>query len=149
MVGLGNRAKLMSVSSIVAAAGMGLSRSFLIDPGSQNYSSIIPSGNSICGIRIATDRDVDERDSGGYTDRADWLDAVGTPADYEVRVTVDSGSLDAGSDTTGSYIALSSSREWYTDDIQSADLTISIRRATYTADEISFTCQLVSDNSPI
>ena len=132
-----------------AGAMAAANASFLSDPGTQNYNRIAPSGDSRCGIRIATDRDVDEIEGTGvYTDRADWLEASGTASNYEVRATLDSGTLSSAT-ATGSYLALSSSREWYTDDIESADLTISIRHATNTTDEISFSVQLISDNSPI
>ena len=68
------------------------SSSVLLNPGSQNYSHVNPGALATSGVRIATDRDVDERQASNYLDRDDWLEATGTASDYEVRATVNSGS---------------------------------------------------------
>ncbi len=140
------------VAGILAGSVGGLA-SFLSNPGGQNYVHINPSALATSGIRIATDRDVDEQQgSGTYIDRSDWLQSGGVASQYEVRATLNSGSLDAGSDTTGSYLALSSSREWYCESnggSQSASLTIDIRRSSSPSDAISFTCTLNADGTPL
>jgi autotransporter-associated beta strand protein len=56
----------------------------------------------------------------------------GASSDYEARVTVNSGSLTSG--TTGSWLALSASREWYlartTSGTSTATITVEIRRVS-------------------
>ena len=141
---------LSAITAAVAAASGAVS--LLNDPSTQNYSHIAPGSTARSGVRIATDRDVDERDLNTYTAMAAWLQASGTASDYEVRCTVNSGSLDAGSAATGSYLALSSSREWYcesTGGVQSANLTIDLRKITDTDDSVSFTVTLSADGTPI
>lgn len=71
--------------------------------------------------------------SGRTTSPGNWIfptSAAG--ANYEARATVNSGSLTSG--TTGSWIALSSSRSWTLDQTSvgaiSCNLTIEIRHAT-------------------
>jgi hypothetical protein len=127
-------------------------KTYLIDPGTQNYSHTVPGGTAQSGVRIATDRDVDEKQAAVYTDRADWLDAGGTASNYEVRVSHNSGdALDAGSDSTGVYLALSSNREWYLDalgGVKSCNLTVDIRQTADTSDAISFTVTLAADGAP-
>ncbi len=138
------------VSAILAAGGG--ANSLLINPGSQSYAHINPNATATSGIRIATDRDVDEQQgSGVYADRGDWLRASGTASDYEVRFTLSTGTLNVGSDSTGSYLALSSSREWYAEStgVGGATGTVSIRHATRTSDEISFSVSLSVDGTPI
>lgn len=65
---------------------------------------------------------------GTLTYAGEWR-VRGASADYEVRATLNSGSLDAGSSATGSWLALTSSRSWFRDFDGNADLTIEIRDA--------------------
>lgn len=64
-----------------------------------------------------------------YTDIGDWL-ISGSAGDYEVRATLNSGTLTTG--TTGSFQVLSTTRAWTVQrtivGIGSANLTIEIRR---------------------
>ena len=83
---------------------------------------------------LQADGDIIYTRSGSATDEGDWIIPKGAAGgDYEVRATVNSGSVTG--DTTGSWLALSSDRSWLvtrTDDgagTDSANLTIEIRRA--------------------
>jgi hypothetical protein len=59
----------------------------------------------------------------------EWLTA-GSASSCEVRATLNSGSLTAGSAATGTWLPLSSSRIWFLDFDGNADLTIEIRNAS-------------------
>lgn len=54
----------------------------------------------------------------------------GTPSDYEVRATVNSGGVSSGSAATGSWLAMTSSRTWQRTSPGSPSLTIEIRRVS-------------------
>lgn len=66
---------------------------------------------------------------GTLTYAGEWR-VRGVSADYEVRATLNSGSLDAGSSATGTWLALTSSRSWFRDTDGNASLTIEIRDAS-------------------
>lgn len=66
---------------------------------------------------------------GTLTYSGEWL-VRGAAADFQVRATLNSGSLTAGSSATGTWLALSTSRSWFRDFDGAADLTIEIRDAT-------------------
>jgi len=80
------------------------------------------------GVRINTDGTVDENVDGSYSQidaGTDWIIPNGSAsALYEVRATLNSGSLDtsAGVDV---WLAISEAREWATQ--SSANLTLEIR----------------------
>jgi hypothetical protein len=63
---------------------------------------------------------------GTLTFSGEWR-VRGASADYEVRATLNSGSLNSG--TTGTWLSLSTSRGWSRDFDGDADLTIEIRDA--------------------
>lgn len=143
---------MSAITAGAAGAVAASENSLLNDPGTQNYTHVLPNSTSRSGVRIATDRDVDERELDSYVDRADWLLSSGTASDYEVRCTVNSGTLAGGSSATGSYLALSSSREWYVETTHvtaTASLTIDIRDASNTSDAISFSVSLSADGTPL
>lgn len=58
----------------------------------------------------------------------EWL-VRGAASDFQVRATLNSGALDAGSSATGAWLALTSARTWLLDFDGSAELTIEIRDA--------------------
>lgn len=140
----------MTAIALANSAIAGSSVSQLRNPGTQTYTDIFPGGPSISGIRIATDGDVDQRGSSGYTDRGDWLNS-GSTSNYEVRFTQNSGDALDG-DTLNTYHALSSNREVRLDTpggTEAANITVDIRHATNTSDAISFVCTLSTDATPI
>lgn len=59
----------------------------------------------------------------------EWL-VSGSASSYDVRATLNSGSLTAGSAATGSWLNLGTSRVWFLDFDGNAGLTIEIRNAT-------------------
>lgn len=140
--------RLSRLALFILSAGSG---SFLTNPGDQNYIHVNPSALADNGVRIATDGDVDERDAvSTYTDRGDWLLAGGTASDYEVQATLSSGDTPTG--TLGSYLALSTNREWYLDTnggFETCVLAITIRRIANTSDSISFNVTLTADGTPL
>lgn len=101
------------------------------------------------GVRIANDKNVYELAIGNVEIDTgdDWLDAAATAGDYEVKAVVNSGTLDGTSDATGSFLSLSSDRNWSISDAtiggtETASLTITIRHATDTSDSIEFDVNL-------
>lgn len=65
-----------------------------------------------------------------YSDLGDWVIPNGNASLYEVRATLNSGTLSSG--TTGSWLALTSTRTWTVTrsviGVSTANLTIEIRR---------------------
>lgn len=66
---------------------------------------------------------------GTLTYAGEWL-VRGTNTDFEVRATLTSGSLDAGSSATGTWLSLGTTRSWNRDTDGNAALTIEIRDAS-------------------
>lgn len=119
--------------------------SLLTDPGNQSFSNVTFSADARNGLRIATDGDVDEIDTGPtYTDRGDWYAAGATSSDYEVFVTNSGDALAFG--TLSTWLPLSSSQLWYLEvspvATETCTLTVTIRHAVNTSDSISFTVDL-------
>lgn len=73
---------------------------------------------------------------GGNSELEKWIDPdSAAPGDYEVRVTVNSGSLDIG-DSTGIWLALTSNRSWGCEvtgiGTSTANITVDIRLGSLT-----------------
>jgi hypothetical protein len=110
-------------------------------------------GDSEASFTIENDGDVTSYTTGlGTIDIGDWIapkDAAG--ANYEVFVTVNSGSLSGG--TTGSWLSLGTTRTW-TAAVSSgggtvgANITVEIRRATGGAALASSTFNLSANSGP-
>lgn len=72
----------------------------------------------------------------GSADIGDWISPkASAPSDYEVRATLNSGTLNAGSSATGSWLALTSNRSWgvtrtVVGVADTGDLTIEIRKGS-------------------
>ena len=134
----------MALGAIAGAAAASIS-SLLINPGTQSYVAVNLGTTAYSGVRINTNRDIEERDNALYTDSGDWLDPSGTAADYEVQFEQVSGATLQGV-ALNTYHALSASREVYiaTTGIGGllATATVTIRRAAAPADSISFTVNL-------
>ena len=113
--------------------------------GTLSRSAFTTSGNPVtatAGVRLQTDGTLQTSEGTGtgssYADKAagQWYisePSSGIGAGFEVRVTINSGSLDAG-DAINTWIALSTERTWGTSETSdngstSANLTLEIRRA--------------------
>ncbi len=103
------------------------------------YGEVAPSPGTASGFYRLTSGGKEEGGNSGGTDSStDWVVPNGSAGNYEVRATVDSGSLDGSSSATGSWLALTSTRTWNVACIaldpfgaqQSATLTIEVRRAS-------------------
>jgi hypothetical protein len=72
----------------------------------------------------------------GSSDISDWIDPkASAPSDYEVKATLNSGTLNGGSSATGSWLALTTNRSWGVTQIivgvaDTGDLTIEIRKGS-------------------
>lgn len=88
-------------------------------------------GTAVAGFRLNTSGIAEKLVRITYTTLETWL-AFGTAGNYECRATLDFGTLTSG--TTGSWLALSSSREWKVEQgapgITSATITVEIRNAS-------------------
>ncbi len=137
------------VGVIAAAAGF-LNRQ--LDGETFNFSSLATGTTVTNGVRVATDGDLDENNNTSYSAADTWLKTGGAAGDYEVRCSVTSGSV-AG-DTTGSFLALTSSREWYVADSAddgsavTAEVDITIRH-TNGSEEVTFTVTLSAEKVTI
>lgn len=104
---------------------------------SYDYSQAVDNPtDASAGFRLASTGDILGAETSNISpsfliDEGDWL-VSGAASDYEVRATLDSGALTSG--TTGSWLALSTTRTWYCAQggigTKTADLTIEIRRAS-------------------
>ena len=130
--------------------------SHLEDPGAQSYSNLVFNANARNGFRLQTNGDLDELDGAPtphtYTNQGIWWDGVGSSSNYEVMVTVNSGTIDGGS-VTGSWITISTNLEWYIErttlGTDTASLTVDIRRIANPGDAIQFTVGLSATRDAI
>jgi hypothetical protein len=111
----------------------------------QGVSDVQPSPNpAFAGYRLTSsgEAQTDTNDTPSWTRVEDWIRPTSAaPGSYEVRATLNSGTLTSG--TTGSWLALSTTREWTVErtlnGISSANLTIEIRRGTTVLDSATVT----------
>lgn len=117
----------------------------LNNPGTQTYSDTTSGSpfSSKSGIRIASDRDVDERRDDAYFDQNDWL-IGGDVGDFEARLTYSGTALDAGSDATSpTFVSCDTDPEWWITRTgvggpDTGSGTVRIRRKSDTSDFIEF-----------
>lgn len=96
--------------------------------------AVTDAAGNLASIEFQSDGEIYEITSaGGSVFLEDWLHPKSAaPGSYEIRATLNSGSLDPSSDATGSWLALTSTRIWTT--TASANLTIEIRLGTTVMD---------------
>ena len=87
------------------------------------------------GYRLGSTGDVSENRNASYLDIGDWVSPKSAaPGTYECRVTVTSGTLSTG--TAGSWLALTSNREWTvfrnTSGSKACTFTVEIRQGVTT-----------------
>jgi len=94
---------------------------------------VIDPNTATAGVRMNTSGIQERLINVTYTNMGSWRGS-GTSADFEVRCTLDSGTLDSG--TTGTWLSMSSSREWWCRvgpsagfATQTASITLEIRLA--------------------
>lgn len=90
------------------------------------HYAALPSYASV-GIRLHSDGTVDYREGVYYTNAYTWLTGTGANSDYEARWTTNTGTLTLG--TAGSWLALSTAREWGTGDNTACTGTLELRMA--------------------
>lgn len=97
--------------------------------------SSVGSGTQTATYTLESDGDVVTATTpGGSIDAGDWIDPkANAPSDYEVRATLNSGTLTSG--TTGSWLALTSNRSWTLTRVtvgaaNQVQLTIEIRKGS-------------------
>jgi hypothetical protein len=87
--------------------------------------------------------------SGGFTDIGNWVVPNGAASQYEVRATLTSGTFTSG--TAGSWLALTSTRTWTTQQVslgsKTTSATIEIRNATTLAIVATGSITLLADNT--
>lgn len=95
-------------------------------------ASSIGSGVQTASYELTNAGDVRETEGGATNDVGDWIAPKDSFANYEVRATLNTGSVDSG--TTGSWLNLGTTRTWSVTDAtagaggtKDADLTIEIR----------------------
>lgn len=99
------------------------------------------------GYRLNSNGEVESLTNGSPVTLQQWCTPTSAAGDYEARVTVNSGSLSSG--TTGTWLALSTSRTWSV--VQSGagssscNFTVEIRRTGTTTVLDSATIDLVAD----
>ena len=95
----------------------------VIDVGAGTYANALGNPGSYA---LESDGDIMAATTGAATDVGDWITPkASAPGAYEVRATLNSGTLATG--TTGSWLALTSTRTWTTAVSGTANLTIEIR----------------------
>lgn len=97
-------------------------------------------GTAFAGYKLTTAGKV-QTSAGSYADVEDWITPTSAASgSYEARATLNSGTLTSG--TTGSWLALSSTREWTVEasvGMADASLTIEIRRGSTVLDSATVT----------
>lgn len=128
----------MSVRMVLRALGVG--DIVTLDDINENHAVSSPT-NAQVGVRFETDGDITVQTASGAfsTDIGNWLVPLTNVALYSIKATVNSGTTSAGSDTTGSFLALTSDRTWTktrTSDVAGSDvveLLIEIARTANTS----------------
>lgn len=97
----------------------------------QTVLDSVPSGGATAGYRLNSTGIAELLTGASYTTAETWL-AGGASSGYECRATITFGSLTSG--TTGSWLSISSPREWYVSRISSGSsqctFTLEIRNAS-------------------
>ncbi len=136
--------------NVGAATPKAVHRDVVVSISNANVSDIQFSSLATAEYSLENDGDIIEGISTGPTDTGDWITPTSAAGSgYEVRATLDSGSLDSG--TTGSWLSLGTTRTWgvaaaSTPSSQSASLTIEIRDASSLVVLDSATVNLSADN---
>ena len=110
--------------------------------------SVTTPATATAGFRLTSAGDI-ETAGGTYADGGDWLLPKSGMALYEVKATLNSGALTTG--TTGSWLALSSTRTWTVSTALGAAqavLTIEIRRIGSSLVLATITVTLDAESSP-
>lgn len=93
-----------------------------------SYSSAPTPGSATNGYRLNSNGKVyTESPSGTFNYIEDWVTPNGAASNYEALVTVTSGTLSSG--TSGSWVALSSTRDWTV-----TRSTLGLKSCTFTVD---------------
>lgn len=110
------------------------------------FSSTLGLDTAVAGYRLNSSGIIETRIQSGYTNIGDWVTPTSQAANYEVFATLNSGSA---SGPFGSWVALSSSREWTCaatiGNTNFADIFIEIRRTGTTTVLDSALISLVAD----
>lgn len=115
---------------------MGSSADTLIAITDQTISSLVfPPNTAEAGYRLGADGKVYRYINGVFTEVETWCTPTSNASNYEARVTVNSGSTPTGS--VGSWVALSSTRDWTVSETTSgvnnvSNFTVEIRRVSTT-----------------
>lgn len=114
----------------------------------QSLTDTRPTGTAVSGYRLNTSGIAEELRGTSYSTLETWLTA-GSASGYEARVTILSGTLSSG--TSGSWLALSSSREWSVSQASLGqnicEFTVEIRNATTLVVAASATVQITADHT--
>lgn len=86
-------------------------------------SFVMPPGTAEAGYRLGADGRVYQNVNGTFTQLETWCTPTSNAANYEARVTVTSGATPIG--TVGSWVALSSTRDWTVQETVSGNSTVS------------------------
>ena len=114
----------------------------------QTISAYVFSPNTAeAGYRLGADGKVYQNVNGSFTQLQTWCTPTSQASNYEARVTVNSGSTPTG--TVGSWVALSSTRDWTISETTSginnlSNFTVQIRRTGTTTVLSSATIDLTA-----
>lgn len=107
------------------------------------------SGTQVASVRVANDGKVYTGQQGFFTLYSAWL-VSGSNGDFDIRCTVNSGTIDSGA--TGTWLNLASTRDWSVIDTNdngvsaTANITLQIRDAVSLTVLASGTWQLDAEN---
>lgn len=113
--------------------------------------SVITGGfsSATVGYRLNSNGNVERNQQGSYSTIEQWCTPASQASNYEARATIVSGSP---SGTFGSWLALSSSREWTLfaaqNNFETAQITVEIRQTGTTTVLDSATITLTADALP-
>lgn len=93
-------------------------------------STKVASGTAVATYRLSSTGDIEQTKNTTTTDIGDWVTPKSAAANYECKATLVSGSLTSG--TTGSWLALTTSRAWSvsqsTTGTKTATISVEIRK---------------------
>lgn len=125
----------------------GTSASYLLAVTNKSFSDTSAWPTDVTnGVRIRTNGNVEENDTGIYSVRDQWMGAGGTASNYQVKATATAGASNVSGNSLGVWHSLSGSKGWNVVQTgagpKTASLTIDIRNASDFSDAIQFTVSL-------
>ena len=118
-----------------------------------SVNAILTASPATAGYRLNTNGKVYSLENATYFEYENWVVPNSAASGFEALATIVSGTLTAGSSATGSWLALSSTREWFITTLnppytKTTSLTVQIRQIGTATTLATSNVTLSADGSP-